>query len=607
MATAAEKFEQGAEILQQVDVSKIFTSMAMGIAEAQQKLDNNSIAQLIKLSKEEIHGKSLLELGFVPAFYSFTYADISCNISLQMGLKTDINVGLKASLDLTKNKGYSQDQSKFASESKDQTVNEEYKSSRYFTFKASEKNSINIESESYTLKQNEGCLKMVETMESEIMQNNKITDIDSEVHSGEEVTVNTANKNVNISQVNGYTCLSLPYEEAGATGILKISEYDSKKVDLDGADATTNDQIEIKTDFSTVYGDAKNKIGTGAVYGFEKDGKFYNNSTTPVDLMLYFKHDANKNIYGQKLGSKVYYEEELAESSETSHKINPAALKAAFLKLAEILKRDNEAKAIITGHTDTSGGNEYNEELGLKRALAFIRELTSRGAPESRFDNPVSRGETDSGEDNAIDVTWRKATLNLDSDYIIFTGGNFTKDATVENESKNKFVFIDENLNSGNPVVNFVYGERNIEINNAAAITDIENSFKANYKEFISETKDEVLYLLNKETVIKFYVFSKDSEKINIESAKSFDATGNETENTYYISDTTTKNNKILEDASSLATDNTLAIGVSVDARYSRQFDMSVDGNASMSARIVAVPPPKQFTEHVLNNLTKQT
>jgi hypothetical protein len=607
MPNAAEKFEQGAEILQQVDVSKIFTSMAMGIAEAQQKLDNNSIAQLIKLSKEEVSGKSLLELGFVPAFYSFTYADISCNISLQMGLKTDINIGLQASLDLTKNKGYSLDQSKYATENKHKTVKEEHKSSRFFTFKASEKNSVKIESESYSLNHAVGCYSMVENMEHEIMLNEKITDIDTEIHSEEEISINPNNQNVSISKVNGFTCVCLPYKESRATGIFKIKEYDSKKIDLDG-DITgiVDDQIEIRTDFLSVFTDAKNKIGSGLVYGFTKDGEFYGNSTTPVDLILYFKHDAKKNIYGQKLGSNVYYNEELKDASETTPKLNSDNLKNAFLKLTEILKIDNEATVTITGYTDTTGDNEYNKELGIKRALAYIRELTSRGAPESSFENPDSKGETESGEDNTIDVTWRKASLKLDADYIIFSGGGFTEDAFVESGSSNEFIYIQENLNDGDVEVNFNYGEVNINVDNAATVTDIKNSINTNYKEFITEEKNNVLYLLNKESVIKFYVFSKEAENISMESAKAYDASGNETENTYYLSDTTTKNNKILDDASSLTTDNTLAIGVSVDARYSRQFDMSAEGNASMSARIVAVPPPQKFKEHVLDNFNSQ-
>ena len=84
------KFSDGAAILQQVDVSSIFKNLAMGIAEAQQKLDDNSIAQAIKLAETKIDGVSLLQLGFSPVFYAFQYADISASINLQMALKEEL-------------------------------------------------------------------------------------------------------------------------------------------------------------------------------------------------------------------------------------------------------------------------------------------------------------------------------------------------------------------------------------------------------------------------------------------------------------------------------------------------------------------------------------
>ena len=82
-----EDITNGASILQQVDVTDIITSLALGIAAAQEKLDDNSIKQLTKLSETEVGDKSLLELGFTPAFYSFDYADVSASISLRMALK----------------------------------------------------------------------------------------------------------------------------------------------------------------------------------------------------------------------------------------------------------------------------------------------------------------------------------------------------------------------------------------------------------------------------------------------------------------------------------------------------------------------------------------
>jgi hypothetical protein len=115
------------------------------------------------------------------------------------------------------------------------------------------------------------------------------------------------------------------------------------------------------------------------------------------------------------------------------------------------------------------------------------------------------------------------------------------------------------------------------------------------------------LYLMHKESVVKFYVFSKDSEKIDITSDKSYDGNGTETQNTHYIANTVNRQSSVAESASSSDKNRTFALAASVDARYSRQFDMSVQGNASMSARLVAVPPPKAFEMIILNGIAPTT
>jgi OmpA family len=601
-----EQFQQGADILQQVDVSEIFTSMAMGIAAAQEKLDNNSIAQLKKLSEQEVAGKSLLELGFVPAFYSFTYADISCNISLQMSLKTDLNVGLSASLKLTSDKGYTNDQSNFATDNKYSSTSEDYKSSRHFTFKASEKTSIKIEKESYNLKQEEGSFKMIEKFEEEVMQNEKISDIESEIEKIQ--SINNTSTAVNVSVVNGMICISETYKETTAVGILKINAYDGKKTDL-GGDPDTDDQLTLTLAPGQVFSDilplAKTANGAGTVYGFSKDGKFWKHNGTnfvSTDLTLYFKHDSLKNKYGAKLGSTVYYgPEEVGDANKARQ--NSSDVKDAFLKLAELLKHDGNDKVTVSGQTDKSGDDDYNTELGNKRALALINELAARGISTSKF-SPLSLGETQQAQASTErDVDFRKATIALNADYIIFVGGNFATAATIESGSVNTYIYKAANLNNGSPALNIVFGSSTVNLAAASSLTVIEEHIKQSNKEYILEKRNNVLYLLHKESVIKFYVFSKDSEKIDIQSDKSYDGSGTETENTHFIGKNTNSQSSIADSASSADKNNTFALAASVDARYSRQFDMSVQGNASMSARLVAVPPPKAFELIILNGI----
>jgi hypothetical protein len=607
MANEIEQFQQGADILQQVDVSEIFTSMAMGIADAQQKLDNNSIAQIKKLSEQEVAGKSLLELGFVPAFYSFTYADVNCSISLQMSLKTNLNVGFSASLTLTGDKGYTSDQSNFATSNKYNKTTEDYKSSRSFSFKASEKTSIKIEKESYSLKQEEGCIKMIEKFEEEVTQNEKVSDIESEIQKA--LAINNTSAAVNVQTVNGYICISETKKETADVGILKITAYGAThNTDIDGGGAQT--AVDIVTDFATALANARAKIGSGRVYGFTKDGKFWDHgATTATDLSLYFKHDSKKNKYGAKLGSTVYYDTEVGDVSvantPTRNKQNSATIQNAYLLLAELLKHDGNTPVTVKGETDKSGETEYNKDLGSRRALALINELAARGIATSKF-TPDSLGETPVAQSSTEqDVNYRKASIQLNADYIIFVDGNFDAAAATIAGGANSYIYkVATGINTASPALNIVYGNSTVNLSAATSLTTIEEYIKQNHKEYILEKRHNVLYLLHKESVIKFYAFSKDSEKIAIESDKSYDGSGSETQNTHYIGENINRQSEIADSSSSADKNRTFALAASVDARYSRQFDMSVQGNASMSARLVAVPPPAAFTQIILNGIS---
>jgi hypothetical protein len=48
----------------------------------------------------------------------------------------------------------------------------------------------------------------------------------------------------------------------------------------------------------------------------------------------------------------------------------------------------------------------------------------------------------------------------------------------------------------------------------------------------------------------------------------------------------------------------TVAAGITVDYRSSRQFEQSVNGNSSITARLVAVPAPVEFLDEIKKFLT---
>jgi outer membrane protein OmpA-like peptidoglycan-associated protein len=61
---------------------------------------------------------------------------------------------------------------------------------------------------------------------------------------------------------------------------------------------------------------------------------------------------------------------------------------------ANFINQFPEVRFKVYGHTDAVGSNAYNKRLGLRRARAVVRYLTSKGVSRSRLQAVVSFGET---------------------------------------------------------------------------------------------------------------------------------------------------------------------------------------------------------------------
>lgn len=71
-----------------------------------------------------------------------------------------------------------------------------------------------------------------------------------------------------------------------------------------------------------------------------------------------------------------------------------AAARTALNEQANFIRQYPEVRFRVYGHTDAVGSNAYNKRLGLRRANAVVRYLSSRGISRSRLEAVVSFGET---------------------------------------------------------------------------------------------------------------------------------------------------------------------------------------------------------------------
>lgn len=67
------------------------------------------------------------------------------------------------------------------------------------------------------------------------------------------------------------------------------------------------------------------------------------------------------------------------------------------------LNQNLQARLHITGHADAKGTDQYNQELGLRRAQSIQQYFESKGMPSDKI-VIVSRGEKEPADDNSTDA-----------------------------------------------------------------------------------------------------------------------------------------------------------------------------------------------------------
>lgn len=85
-------------------------------------------------------------------------------------------------------------------------------------------------------------------------------------------------------------------------------------------------------------------------------------------------------------------------NTEVNFEFNSAKLdanaRAALLQQANWIRQFPEIRFRVFGHTDLVGSNAANKSLGLRRAKAAVKFLTSQGISRSRLEAVASFGET---------------------------------------------------------------------------------------------------------------------------------------------------------------------------------------------------------------------
>lgn len=132
------------------------------------------------------------------------------------------------------------------------------------------------------------------------------------------------------------------------------------------------------TKLDTPVEDKQATVVDGTMNNSNADLNSANSSVQSMDL-----NASDNGSAGPANASKVIY------FDYDSYQVRPEYLSVLEIH-ARFLSANKSRRASLEGHTDSSGGREYNLALGQKRADALRRSLTMMGVSDSQIESVLS-------------------------------------------------------------------------------------------------------------------------------------------------------------------------------------------------------------------------
>lgn len=576
------------QILADASVAEFIKTLGLGIAEAQKALDENSVDQIAEFIEPRagLGGKTLLDLGLSPAFYHYQHADITCSLQLSLRVEKNLSLGLNLS------GSYSD----ITTKSQDETSSESSSESTTSTSTETRQASVEITSSST------GALTVGEQ--------------------SFQLSGDTPGERIRNLQ-NALTSSSA----SGVARVLYQMQPSTLTISTDAppeqVQTTTNSVAFIAGGFDS----GIVRIGTDADTTYKLDTFPAVNAVTTAQgsLGAYATH-VNTQIEAKGYRTALFAPSDVIFRSlfETGKHDVPASILPGLMGLAVAMKRLN-FQITIEGFADrqryaTGNSDKLNRELGDNRAREIRNLLVNYGAPPALITITPSQGDkaaADAGDavdkDNHI---FRKAEIKTPNraHHWIFVyakegGPNLNEvdpDKTTDSSADNGFIYLFKPTPltlSGKKVtiegVDFPlratvaggHAEKSPEAYAKNLSTDINASESAGLKASVS---GNIVTVTKGGDKFQLTLVSNTTKEINISGTSGITVTKQFSRSS--SSNLTRKNTG----------NRTVAVGASLDVRYSRQFEMNVTGNSSISARLVSIPAPPQFLETIRDYLKKE-
>lgn len=559
------------EILADASVADFISSLGLGIARAQQALDTNSIEQLDAFIRPVpgLGGKTLIEMGFSPAFYHYQHADISCSMNLRLKVEesTGVDFGLHGSYDDTGTQNDSSDTSSASSSS----------------------------GNSHTAKTRQASLTMTAKSAGQVSINsNRIAVSGDDLDARLDALINGLANDNDISAVT-FTRTQTPINPT-----------------------TDADPMQVIVSPNAVAFTAFGYAG-GVI-------RIVNNSETTFvanpDTTLTVSRSTNPESYARKV--KVAFEDKgftvkhtaPGESLHTvlfdiNHNNIRADQQDELTQVAQVLAHAGVPLRII-GHADAPAPPEYNKDLSLRRAEEVRRQLLSNGVKPEQISEVRGDGEDVANPGGAEGIDYdqrhRRVAILLDVNLLTIRGAVISgvepdRRDHSQPETNGWITTFNagdlSNLNgkqvtaqgrswtlSGNAIAGFDKDSPQALAKNLA------NSINSDEQSQISASAGgAVCHLARDSDPVNIQLLSTSSRDLRVSSSESI---------TISEQFSRSQSQRVTERRTG---NTTTAFGGTLDVRDSRKFELDVTGNSSISARLVSIPAPPEFLDTIRSYL----
>lgn len=559
------------QVLADASVAEFIKELGLGIAKAQKELDDNSVRQMQAFTEiqDGLGERSLLELGLMPAFYHYQHADVSVSLQLRLevGKRDEFGFSASARLGDTRQQSASSSTSESQSESGTRVETRQAR----LEYRADATGTLSVNGTRVVPSGQEPRARLGSLLD----QLTGRQDVEAMVYSPPDTALSIS------SDAPGHQVVTTPRSvaftfTAAANGLVAIRDNVATDYVLNtGTTVATSAQADLAAYAEHV------KSRVDAAGGF---------TTT-----LHPPHQAGETRFG------VYFDTGKAEFRNEADRRSLTELARAFAATGTRVR--------LEGMTDRQGSARKNLALGEARGR-FVRDfLIANGVPAGQIELVESQGEQRAARANEDDGTpnqeWRATTIATpERDYYwlsLRSEGSAVLDGVAPDlqggGTGNGFVFLWQPASPDMSAFSVTVEGEAFPLDGAAVAGHAANAAEA-YAHHLAAALNatatlranrlgHVVEVMRAGDTYEIALFSATSEQIELTGSEGLTVTEQ------------FSRSRSREVESREGSSTAVAVGVSVDKRESRQFNMAVTGNSQITARLASVPPPELFVEAI--------